>query len=126
MCELKSVSCFVLTREGKPKMTEWDYEDMPDEFVEEHGYIQPSDLVAIWHDIGAEYAADKLRDDFVGIYDRFRDYSDETADEMLAAYDVKEDSLLVRYFDYSAWERDLRFDMHVIDLPSGGVAVFYA
>ena len=58
------------------------------------------------------------------IHDSFRDYSEESADEMLACRGIKDDNPLARYFNYSAWERDLRLDMSVVDV-SNGVAVFH-
>ena len=118
-----------------------DYEGIPSTFGEypslesiadfvalcdEYDYIDSDDIAAIVADIGAEYVADKLRDDFCGIFDSFRDYSDDAADEMLSAHDIKDDSPLARYFDYEAFARDLRHDMNTVELPSGNVAVFYA
>lgn len=118
-----------------------DYDGIPSSFGEypslesiaqfvslcdEYDYIDSDDMAAIFADIGAEYAADKLRDDFCGIFDSFRDYSDDAAEEMLSAHDIKDDSPLARYFDYESFARDLAYDMHTVDLPSGNVAVFYA
>jgi antirestriction protein len=95
---------------------------------EEFDHMDSGDLQAILDDFGTDgptYAAEQLRDNFCGIYDTFRDYSDKAGEESLGAHDVKSDSFAYRYFDWQAWERDLAFDMRVIDCPSG-VAVFYS
>lgn len=118
-----------------------DYEGIPSSFGEypslesiadfvalcdEYDYIDSDDIAAIVADIGAEYVADKMRDDFCGIFDSFRDYADDAAEETLSAHDIKDDSPLARYFDYESFARDLAYDMITVDLPSGNVAVFYA
>lgn len=94
---------------------------------EEFDHIDADDLRAImdnWHGDVTE-TADNLRDNFAGIFDTFREYADDAADEMLAAHGIKDDSIAARYFDYDAWARDLALEMTVIDCPSG-VAVFHA
>ena len=68
---------------------------------------------------------DALRNNFVGIFDTFRDYADEAAEESLAAHGIKGDNPLARYFNYESWARDLSMDMRTIDVPSG-IAIFYA
>lgn len=68
---------------------------------------------------------DRLEDDFCGLFDSFRDYADGVADETIASHRL-EGSILASYFDYDAFARDLRMDMHVIELRSGRVAVFHA
>lgn len=131
------------TGEDVPSAEEWavhDYDGFPNmgeypslddvaafvELTEEYDHIEPDDLQKIAEDFSTiDEASEALRDQFCGIYDSFRDYADEAADEMLAAHDVKDDNPLARYFDYESFVRDLSMDMHTIDVPSG-VAVFYA
>lgn len=131
-------------RDGQvPSAEEWavhDYDGFPNmgeypsledvaafvELTEEHDGIEPDDLAKIVADFSTvDEASEALRDQFCGIYDSFRDYADETADESLAAHDIKDDSPLARYFDYESFARDLGYDMRTIDVSSG-VAVFYA
>lgn len=96
------------------------------ELTEEYDYIDSSDLAAIvdnFHSVNS--AKSELDDNFCGIYDSFSDYSDEYADEMLACRAPDTNDILVRYFDYDAFARDLAFDMTTFAVPSG-VAVFHA
>jgi antirestriction protein len=94
------------------------------ELVDEHDHIEPEDIAKIVDDFGdVSTAEDALRGRFVGIYDAFRDYADEAADEMLTTRD--NDDPLSRYFDYESFARDLAMDMHTVDV-SAGVAVFHA
>lgn len=96
------------------------------ELVEDYSYLDEGELAEIVADFGSvEAARDALEDGFCGIYDSFRDYADEHADEMIACHD-QQDSIIARYFDYEAFARDLAMDMHTIDLKSGRVAIFYA
>jgi antirestriction protein len=93
---------------------------------EEYGHIDESDMVKIVDDFGSvEDAKTGLEDRFAGIYESFRDYADESADEMMRCHDIKDDHPVSRYFDYEAYARDLKMDMNIIDVESG-VAVFYA
>ena len=98
------------------------------ELAEEQGSIDSEDLRAIVDDYGSvEDAKSALEDNFCGIYESFKDYAEETADEQMACYGkTKEVEWLTRYFDYDAFARDLKMDMHTIELPSGDVAVFHA
>lgn len=94
--------------------------------AEDFDYIDVHELTEIVADFGGvEAARDALEDNFCGIYDSFRDYSDEHADEIIGAR-VSQDNILAQYFDYDAFARDLAMDMHTIDLKSGRVAIFYA
>lgn len=93
--------------------------------VEDHHEFEPDDMAKIVECFGLEEAKSALQDRFCGLYDSFRDYSDELADEALARPSVPDDSPLARYFDYEAWSRDLRLEHDVIELPGGGVAVFH-
>lgn len=75
-----------------------------------------------WHSV--EDAKEALANDFAGIFDAFRDYADERADEDMDAHSIPENSPLRSYFDYAAYARDLAYSHTVLDVPSG-VAVFY-
>lgn len=131
------------TGESVPSAEEWalhDSEGLPSTFgeycglqavadyvalCEEHSHIDSDDMAAIVADFGTVDAArDALDDRFCGIYPAFKDYADEAADEMLSAHENLPEAVS-RYFDYDAFARDLRHDMHPVDVPSG-VAVFYA
>jgi antirestriction protein len=96
------------------------------ELVDEFDHIDEDDMTAIFADFRSiDETREALQDRFDGIYESFRDYAYEQADEMLACHDVKGDNPLTRYFDYESFARDLKCDMHTIDTPSG-VAVFRA
>ena len=91
------------------------------ELAQEHG-LTADDYVAIaknWHGDAADIR-EKLTDCFMGVFDRFRDYADEYADDVLLG-GVSDD--VVRYFDYDAHASDLAHSYTVIDLADG-VAVF--
>jgi len=131
-----------------PSAEEWaihDYEGLPSSFgeypslddiaafvefleneVEDSG-LEPNEFIAIYQSesYSLEEWRDKLRDSFVGIYDSFREYADEQADEMLRCHGIKGDNPLARYFDYESFARDFKFDMDVIDLPDHRVAIFH-
>ena len=97
------------------------------ELIEDFDHIDADDLAAILADYqNPSEAAEALRHNFSGIYDRFKDYSDEAADEAISCHtaDGKAPQMLVNYFDYDAWERDLKIEMHWIYVPSG-VAIFH-
>lgn len=126
-----------------PSAEEWaihDYEDLPScfgeyagltaiaEFVElcEEHSLEAADLAAIVSNFGTlAYAKEELEGRFAGIYDSFKSYAEEVADEMLRAHDIKEDSPLSQYFDYDAYARDLKHETSAVDISSG-VAVFFA
>lgn len=129
------------TGERVPSAEEWavhDYESFPSSFgeypgldriaqwvelVEEHDSIDADDLAAIVSNFGTvDYAATELRDNFVGIFDTLRDYTDEAADEMLEAYKVSES--IRNYFDYEAFAHDRSLEMTTFRVPSG-IAVFH-
>ena len=80
-------------------------------------------MIDNWHSVDS--AKDEL-ENFAGIYDSFREYADDAADEMIACHssDGKTPQMLINYFDYDAWARDLALEMTVLDIP-GGVAVFH-
>lgn len=82
---------------------------------------------AMFSEFGSvEYAANELQN-YIGIYDSFRDYADDAADEMIACFSVggKAPRELIIYFDYESYAHDLKHGMTVIDLPCGSVAVFH-
>jgi len=94
--------------------------------VEDYDWIDVRDLIDIVEEARSiEQAREQLENDFVGIFDEFEDYAYEIADEQLACHG-QADSLAARYFDYEAFARDLRMDMHVVNLGSGKVAIFHA
>lgn len=96
------------------------------ELVEDNDWIDEDAIVRIVDDAGSiDEARDRLDDNYVGIYDSFRDYADETADEMIGS-DGQSDSFIARYFDYASFARDLQMDMHTVSLNDGRVAVFHA
>lgn len=70
-------------------------------------------------------ARELLVDNYCGTYSSFRDYAEEVADEMLSARNIKDTDLLSNYFDYDSYARDLKYDMHTVDVPSG-VMVFHS
>ena len=117
--------------EGLGQLGEYDSLETIAAFVElldEFDHMDSGDLAAILGDYSdPSEAAEALRDNFAGIYDTFKDYSDEAAEEMIACHsaDGKTPQALINYFDYAAWSRDLAMEMHTIDVPSG-VAVFHA
>lgn len=96
------------------------------EAVEETGADDPAALakamIENWHSV--EYASDAI-ESYVGMYGSFREYADDTADEMMSCHtaDGNAPQMLVNYFDYEAWARDLAMEMTVLDMPHG-VAVF--
>ena len=59
---------------------------------------------------------------FCGCWDSFRDFADFEVEETGLLSDVPDE--IVRYFDYDAYARDLRFDYIVADAPEGGVYLF--
>lgn len=133
----------ILASSPQPDAEEWavhDYDDFPNlgeypgleqiaeyaALIEDHTEIERGDLLAILNDFSSlDEASDALNDSFCGIFDTFRDYADDMADDSLRCHGIRDDSPLARYFDYEAFARELAMDMHTIDCPSG-VAVFYA
>lgn len=101
------------------------------EFVERVGSETGTDNVeelaqSLFEEFGSiEYAANELQN-FIGIYDSFREYADECADDMIACHsaDGKVSEFFVNYFDYNSYAHDLKHETTVIDLPCGSVAIF--
>jgi antirestriction protein len=96
------------------------------ELVDEFDHMDSDDLAKIvdnWCGDVSE-AADNVRDNFAGIYDNFKAYADERADEMLDAHDIKDDHPLRQYFDYEYYSNDLAHSMTTVEVESG-IAVFH-
>lgn len=123
-----------------PGAEEWaihDYEDFPDlgeyagldaiakfvELVEEYSHsFKPEEIAAIVDYVGdIEEAAKMLKYNLVGPHISFFEYASEYADECLLG-DASE--VVAAYFNYEDFARDLQMDYEVVDLPSGGVAIF--
>lgn len=68
---------------------------------------------------------EEFEDKFCGVWDTFREYSDELADELLDAEGGRE-GFAARYFDWGKFSRDLLIggDNYFIPAPSGQVYVF--
>lgn len=93
------------------------------EIAEEFDHINESSLAKIYDEFQSiDEMRDALRDNFVGVYNSFRDYSDEFADEMLRGAP----EFATRYFDYESFARDLKMDMRVVDVDAGQIAIFHA
>ena len=130
-----------------PSAEEWaihDFDGLPSSLGEYCGLQAVADVVEFYDTCQNQYGIDagdaasicdnwqgdavqalsELENNFSGIHDRFRDYADDAADEMIECTEGASDFLKL-YFDYDAYARDLEMDMTVIDLPSG-VAVFHA
>lgn len=124
-----------------PDAEEWaihDYEDFPNlgeyvgletiariaELAEEYAYcLGPKEIAAIVDHFGnVEEAASRLEDDYIGQYESFLEYATEYADEHLLGDMCDE---VTFYFDYQAFARDLKMEFEVVNLPSGGVAIFH-
>ncbi len=126
-----------------PSAEEWavhDYDGLPSSLGEYPGLdkiaafvvlceeysMSGEDIAAIVSHFGSvEYPADELENKFMGVYESFRAYAEETADEMLRAHDIKDDHPLAQYFDYEAYARDLSHEASAVELDAG-VAVFCA
>ncbi|RWI96378.1 MAG: antirestriction protein ArdA [Mesorhizobium sp.] len=92
------------------------------EIAEEFDYIDESNLAKIYDEFrDIEEMREAMRDNFAGIHNSFRDYSDDFADEMLHGAP----EFATRYFDYESFARDLKMDMRVVDLDGGQVAIFH-
>ena len=107
-----------------------DYDGLPSEIGEYPDLIEVYDLCHALKDIDdslaeayLEYMKDSFEIDtngllnaesnFVGIYDSFREYADDIADEML---NVRDNDFLMNYFDYDSFARDLEYDYTVLDV----------
>ena len=120
---------------------EWmiqDYDGLPSEIGEYPDLIEVYDLCHALKDIDddtAEAYLEYMRDcfeidtngllnaesNFVGIYDSFREYADDIADEML---NVRDNDFLMNYFDYQSFARDLEYDYTVVHISGYQIAIF--
>lgn len=100
-----------------------EFTEACDEYTDD-GKALAMGMLENWHSVDA---AKEALDNFSGIYDSFRDYADECADEMIACYvaDNQSHQSLFNYFDYDAWARDLALETTSIELPDGTVAIFH-
>jgi antirestriction protein len=98
------------------------------ELVESLEWLDDSDVAEIVDEFGDTKEAESALDDsFAGIYDSFRDYADECADEQIACFKGGDGvEWISRYFDYESFAAELQHDMRTIELSDGRVAVFYA
>ena len=65
--------------------------------------------------------AEKALENAHGVWDSWRDYADEHADELLAC--ESQESFASRYFDYEAHARDLAHDYTVLDVQRGVLVI---
>jgi antirestriction protein len=114
--------------EGLPR-TIGEYSSLEDiaafmRLVEEFEHIDSDDLRLIVQDFGSvSEAQEALREGFRGVYECFRDYADQCADELLEHSSVKADDIVARYFDYASFAYDLKLESRTIEV-SAGIAIF--
>ena len=66
-----------------------------------------------------------IEDAYIGIYDNFREFADERADEAIECIVNKDAQQFVfNYFDYERYARSLDHDFHFIHLKNYNVAIF--
>ncbi len=63
-----------------------------------------------------------FKERYQGHWDTLAEYAEQLADYIGLLADVPEE--IARYFDWSAWTRDIAFDYSAYDDPEGGVFVF--
>ncbi|WP_454287203.1 antirestriction protein ArdA [Rhizobium arsenicireducens] len=88
-----------------------------EELVEENPQYDRDVMVAIVEDFGS--VANTDMDCVIGMYAEFSDYSNELADSLLDSH--KTPDAIRSYFDYGAYERDLKLETNSIDTPQGVV-----
>ena len=115
-----------------------DYDDMPNlgeypglEYISNYAQLvdsagqdgyKPEEVRAVVdHFCGRVDDAEAALENAYGVWDRFQDYADNFADEMLAC--ESQDSFASRYFDYDQHARDLAHDFVVIDVPRGVLVI---
>ncbi|WP_339773327.1 antirestriction protein ArdA [uncultured Pseudosulfitobacter sp.] len=127
-----------------PSAEEWaihDYDDLPNlgeypglqaiaDYVELtealDGFDEDEVKALVEENNGDLEAAKEMGEDrYCGTYESFRDYAEESADEMMACHEGKVPEFLTNYFDYDSYARDLKMDMTTIDTAKG-VMVFHA
>ena len=87
------------------------------ESAEQDGYTPEEVCAVVDHFCGNIDDAEEVLENAHGIWDSFKDYADNFADEMLAC--ESKESFAIRYFDYDQHARDLAHDLYVIDVPRG-------
>ena len=126
--ELQEAIKQVLKTSPAPCAEEWaihDYDDFPNmgeypdlqaicdyvELVEgnEHG-LQPDEIRAVLDNFCGSISCAKnaLDNNFCGVWDSFRDFTDDRADEELACHGVKDDHPLYRHFDWASYAEEMR------------------
>ena len=115
-----------------------DYDDMPDlgEYsslekiylysmlvrgAEDYGCNQDEVRAIVDNYNGNIDDAEKALESALGIWDSWRDYANEHADELLAC--EGQESFVSRYFDYEAHARDLAHDYTVLDVQRGVLVI---
>ena len=112
-----------------------EYPNLPDYFE----FCNACEASDIDTDILIEFANDRrefnadivkqAEDSYIGEYDSFQDYADQSADEQMACCGEGVPQFLMNYFDYESYARDLEYDFFVIERMEGGnykgVAIFY-
>ena len=115
-----------------------DYDDMPNlgeypdlehisnyaqlvDSAEQDGYKPEEVRAVVDYYCGNIGDAETALENAYGVWDRFQDYADNFADEMLAC--ESQDSFASRYFDYDQHARDLAHDFVAIDVPRGVLVV---
>ena len=85
--------------------------------AEEYGCNQDEVRAVVDNYNGDIDDAEKALENAHGVWDSWRDYADEHADELLAC--EGQESFASRYFDYEAYARDLAHDYTVLDVQRG-------
>ena len=66
-----------------------------------------------------------IEDAYIGIYDNFREFADDRADEAIRCIVNKDAQQFVfSNFDYEGYARNLEYDFHFIQLDNYNVAIF--
>ena len=85
-------------------------------------WVESGNYVAEGTGLDALPSISDFEERYCGAWDTFAVYAENLADDIGLLADVPEE--IARYFDWSAWTRDLAFDYRVYDDPEGGVFVF--
>lgn len=91
--------------------------------VSDGGYTDRAELALRYvENVHSMYGSgDDFDNRYIGTWFSFREYADQTADELID--DSGDAGLMTRYFDYDMFARDLQFDYDVVELAHG-VAIF--
>jgi len=113
--------------EGLAKIAEWV--ELA-EYAEDQHNLEPGDLAAIHAGLNGTVSNTKeeLETNFRGVYDSFKDYAEEVADETIQNYTSHSEipQFFSNYFDYDAFAHDLKMETSTFDLANYRVAVFAA